>query len=80
VMPDEGYSVPFSGDEMGKYLEHRRKKDIVTKDPVKSDFVDKQLAKAIEYIDAELAKAPAATPAEKPAEDKAAADASRAKK
>ena len=81
VMPDEGYSVPFSGDEMGKYLENRRKKDIVTKDPVKSDFVDKQLAKAIEYIDAELAK-PAATPApaEKPAEDKAAADASGAKK
>lgn len=69
VMPDETYSVPFAGDEMGKYLEYRRKRDVVTKEPVKQEFVDKQLAKAVEYIQAELAKST----------DKVAADASGAK-
>jgi carboxyl-terminal processing protease len=69
VMPDENYSVPFAGDELGKYLEYRRKRDVVTKEPVKQDFVDKQLAKAVEYLNAELAKAT----------DKVAADASGAK-
>lgn len=79
VMPDKDFDVKFSGDDMEKYLEHRRKKDVLTKDPVKSDFVDSQLAKAVSFVESQLKEAPAeeekkaADKAPKKAEDKAAA-------
>jgi carboxyl-terminal processing protease len=68
VMPDKDFDVKFSGDEMEKYLEHRRKKDVLTKEPVKSDFVDSQLAKALAFVEAKLKEAPAEE--EKKAADK----------
>jgi carboxyl-terminal processing protease len=58
VMPDKDYDVKFTGDEMTKYLDHRRKKDVLTKEPIKSDFVDKQLAKAVEFVEGKLKDTP----------------------
>lgn len=55
VMPDEGYLVPFADDDMRKYWEYRRERDVLSKEaPAKSEYVDKQLTKAVEYIDGQL--------------------------
>ncbi len=71
VMPDESYDLKFSTEEMTNYLEQRRLRDVVSKEPPpKSDFVDRQLAKAVEYVASEIS-------GEKPGDkagDKAAAD------
>lgn len=64
VMPNDSYKLDMNTDEMQQYLEYRRQRDIVVKDgPPKSEFVDKQLQKGIEYIVAQLAgeKKPDAT-------------------
>lgn len=51
VMPDDKYVVPFTGPELESYVEYRRHRDVVSKDgPPKSEFQDKQLAKAVEYL------------------------------
>ena len=51
VMPDDKFVVPFSGPELENYLDYRRHRDVVSKEgPPKSDFQDKQLAKALEYV------------------------------
>jgi carboxyl-terminal processing protease len=55
VLPDEGYEVKFSREEMGKYDDYRRKRDVLSKEgPPQSDFVDRQLAKALEYVNGQL--------------------------
>jgi len=55
VSPDESYAVPFTTEDMQKYLEYRRQRDVLTKDgPPKTDFVDRQLGKAVEYLVGQL--------------------------
>jgi carboxyl-terminal processing protease len=55
VLPDENFMVPFSEDDMRKYIEYRRQRDVLSKEgPPKSDFTDKQLAKAIDYVTEQL--------------------------
>lgn len=51
VMPDDGYLVQFSGQEMQNYIDYRRLRDVLSEEaPPKSDFVDRQLSKAEEFI------------------------------
>jgi carboxyl-terminal processing protease len=65
VMPDKEYNVRFSLSEMQEYLDYRRDRDVLSKTgPPKSEFVDKQLVKAISSLgkkdDPANAKKPAA--------------------
>jgi carboxyl-terminal processing protease len=81
VMPDENYLVPFTIPEMQLYLDFRRQRDVLSKEgPPKSDYIDKQLAKAEEYVVEQAseekksdstAKADAAKPPEKSSEKEA---------
>lgn len=77
VSPNESFDLKLTNDEMTKYLEYRRQRDVLGREPVKSDFEDKQLKRALEYLHAELAKVttteskPAPT---KPAEKSSAAN------
>ncbi len=51
VMPDEHYLVQFSLPEMETYVKFRHQRDVLSKEgPPKSEFVDRQLAKAEEYL------------------------------
>jgi carboxyl-terminal processing protease len=72
VSPDEGYALAFSNSDTEEYFEYRKTRDVPRDgDAPSSEFVDKQLTKAVEYVTAEMAK-PAAAPAEsetKPAEE-----------
>lgn len=74
VMPDEGYLVKFSTEEMQNYLDYRRQRDILgegrSEKPV--EFTDTQVAKGIEWLKAELAMAAEkkSESPEKPAEEK----------
>lgn len=74
VMPDEGYLVKFSTEDMQKYLDYRRQRDILgegrSEAPV--EFTDTQVAKGIEWLKAELAMAAEKKPESpgKPAEEK----------
>lgn len=71
VMPDEGYRIVWNGDDYKKYEEYRRHRDVLSdKGPPASDYVDSQLKKGLEYIDAQLAAKPADKPEEKKAEEK----------
>lgn len=55
VLPDDGYLVQFSDDDLRKYFEYRQQRDVLSKEgPPKSEFTDKQLAKAVEYINGQL--------------------------
>jgi len=70
VVPDEGYQVPFSNAEMLQYDEYRRQRDVLSKDgPPKTEFVDRQLAKALEYVTGKLAEAQAASTGKEPSGD-----------
>lgn len=74
VMPDEGYLVKFSTEDMQKYLDYRRQRDILgegrSEAPV--EFTDTQVAKGIEWLKAELAMAAEKKPESpgKPTEEK----------
>lgn len=51
VMPDEGYRIPQSLDELRKYNEYRHQRDVLsTEGPPKTDYVDAVLNKAVDYI------------------------------
>jgi carboxyl-terminal processing protease len=55
VMPDEGQLVQLTTEEMRNYLDYRRDRDVLKKGgPPKSDFKDRQLAKAIEFLKAKV--------------------------
>ncbi len=64
VMPDEDFKVEFTPDDMTRYLDYRRSRDILKrngKDGAKSDpqekpqsFEDKQLQKALDYVVAQV--------------------------
>lgn len=61
VMPNDGFDVRFERDDMTRYLEYRRERDVLKAGgPPESDFEDKQLAKALEYLHAEIEKPKAA--------------------
>lgn len=65
VSPNPGFEVKWGPREHEKYRDYRSERDVFrTGDAPKSDFVDSQLAKGLDYLKAELAK-PKAEP-EKP--------------
>lgn len=78
VMPDKDYAVQYTDPEMRTYVEYRHLRDVLSKDgPPKSEFVDRQLARAVDYVTEQVtgekkseptAKADDAKPPEKPAE------------
>ncbi len=71
VMPNEGYAIKFSNDELVKYNDFRRHRDVLKEDaPDKSDFVDTQLNKALEYITGKLAAKDVPEAEKKPEEKK----------
>src|SRR5262249_50625937 len=78
VMPDPGYQVKMTREDMIAYQNYRENRDVLSdKGPPKSDYVDPQMAKALEYIIGQLqepakAEKPKAA-AEKKTSDKAAA-------
>lgn len=60
VVPDKGYDVKFSFGELRGYQQYRSDRDILRDgDPPKSDFKDRQLSKALEYITEKLEGKPA---------------------
>jgi len=78
VMPNDGYKVEFTFDDHRKYQEDRQQRDIAGKN-LKTEFVDRQLEKAKEYLlhafahpgEAVPAKEEGAKPAEEPKEKSA---------
>ena len=76
VMPNENYRIVLPIEELKKYDEYRRSRDVLTdKELPASDFVDRQLQKGLEYIAAQLSgkteeKAPEQKPEEKKPEEK----------
>ena len=55
MTPNEGFAVKFTADEMHDYHDFRRERDVIQQNgPVKSEFKDRQLAKALSYIHKEL--------------------------
>lgn len=76
VMPNDGYRIVLPIEELRKYDEYRRGRDVLSdKEPPKSEFVDSQLQKALEYLDQKLSgKAPDQKPEEKKPEEKKEAD------
>jgi carboxyl-terminal processing protease len=70
VMPDDNYTVDFTNEELQHYFEYRRNRDVLSSEgPPKSDFVDRQLNKALEYLTSQLGEGAKGTE-EKPAEKK----------
>lgn len=80
VMPDEGFEVKFTDEEMTKLFESRRERETIHADGTvpKVEFVDNQLAKGMTWLKEQLAaKKP---DADKPADaEKSAGDAEKAK-
>lgn len=55
VMPDDGYDVKFSDEELRSERRYRALRDVLSKDgPPKSEFSDRQLSKAVDYINSQL--------------------------
>jgi carboxyl-terminal processing protease len=51
VSPDDGFEVKFSTDDVQKYLEYRRERDVIGGNGASdSDYKDPQLAKAVEHL------------------------------
>lgn len=71
VMPNDGFEVKLSNEDMTKLFDSRREREILrTGEAAKSDYVDVQLARGVKYLKETLEAKP---DAEKPAngEDKA---------
>jgi len=61
VRPKEGFEVRFSREELEKYDQYRRERDVLRENgPVPSDFKDRQLDRALEHLKSVLAAAPKA--------------------
>lgn len=57
VMPDEGFEVKMSTEEIGKLFDARREREIVRNgEAPKSDFVDSQLTKGVTWLKEQLAE------------------------
>ncbi len=63
VKPDPGFEVKLKSEELRKLVEYRRERDVLRPghQPPKSDFVDRQLQKALEYIWTQLKVKPSKT-------------------
>ena len=61
VRPNDGFRVRLSDDEMSELINYRRDRDIVRpkEDRLESEYVDKQLQKAVDHLLAELGESPA---------------------
>ena len=75
VTPNEGYRVVLPIEELKQYDEYRRQRDVLSdKAPPTTEFVDRQMQKALEYITAQLSgktdKAPDQKPEDKKPEDR----------
>jgi carboxyl-terminal processing protease len=72
VMPNEGYEIKLSTDEMGKLFDARREREILrTGEAPKSNYVDAQLAKGVAYLKDQLTEKPdAEKPENVPSKDK----------
>ncbi len=60
VTPNEGYLIKLSDEEMGDLFTALRERDVIHAKgdkPKESDFVDRQLQKAVEHLTTQLAKA-----------------------
>lgn len=65
VMPNEGYEIKLSNEDIGKLFDARREREILRPgEAPKSEFVDAQLVKGLEYLREKLSNKP---DAEKPA-------------
>ena len=75
VTPDDGYAIRFSRDELRSFDSYRRERDVLRAEgPPESDFKDRQLDKAIEYVRSKLDDDGNETESDKkPAEEKKAA-------
>jgi len=63
VTPDKGYEVIVEGEELGKWLRARHRRDLVPRPGQESEedaepYVDPQLQKAVEYLEQELKSGP----------------------
>jgi len=68
VMPNDGFEVKFTREERAEYQRYRVERDVLKKGgPPESDYEDRQVAKAIEYL---LGKIDAPSAAEKPKKDR----------
>jgi carboxyl-terminal processing protease len=58
VMPDEGYRIKLSDEELHEWIEWRNRRDIPSKNnnPSEAPSPDKQLNKAVEYLEKALGK------------------------
>jgi carboxyl-terminal processing protease len=58
VMPDEGYRIKLSDEELHQWIEWRNRRDVPSKNgqPTNSETSDKQLNKAVEYLEKALDK------------------------
>jgi carboxyl-terminal processing protease len=71
VMPDEGYELKSTIQDMREYHEYRQARDVLSKEgPPQSDFKDRQLDKAVEYILAQVEAAKAVDKKDKPDDKK----------
>lgn len=65
VMPNDGYAVEVDNKQIQDYFKNRSDRDVFRKDgPPASEFVDTQLQKALEYLDAKLTNPDQAAPPE----------------
>lgn len=75
VKPNDGYEVKITPEQMQKYLEYRRLRDVLRKEAGASTFEDPQLAKGVEYLKSKIAEGTAEKPeADKPVGDKPAVE------
>jgi carboxyl-terminal processing protease len=83
VMPNEGFEVKLSNEEMGKLFDARREQEVLRsgEKPKPSEFVDTQLNKGLTWLREQLAtdKPDAEKPANAPDKDKADKDKADAK-
>lgn len=81
VMPDEGMKIEFTMDQMRAYNADRSHRDVITKDPIPSQFDDSQLKRARDVLLQEIAKgaAPATEAPAAPAEPKKEGEAEKKK-
>jgi carboxyl-terminal processing protease len=60
VVPDEGYNLKLTDEDFARLMLHLRERDLLHakgEKPKPSEYVDKQLQKAVDYLTTQLAKA-----------------------
>jgi len=54
VLPNDGYEVKFSNDQMRELMQSQRQQEFIGDEPAETEFEDTQLSKALEYIESKL--------------------------